>query len=60
MILQYQQIDKEQIASLHFPATEVLKEKEEVSQRKTDLERALALGNLEHLNMKIYIDKDKI
>ena len=58
MILEYEQIDKEQIASLHFPTTEVLKEKEEVSQRKTDLERALTLGNLEHLKMKIYFEDD--
>ncbi|WP_130734546.1 hypothetical protein [Flavobacterium sp. J27] len=58
MTIECQQIDKEFINSLHFPNTEVLQEKEEVVQRKSDLERALALGNLEHLKMKIYFEDD--
>lgn len=58
MTLECQQIDKELIASLHFPNDEVLNEKEAISERKNDLDRALALGNLEHLKMKIYFEDD--
>lgn len=58
MTLGYQTIEKESIASLHFPSSEVLTEKEAVSQRKTDLDRALSLGNLEHLKIKIYFEDD--
>lgn len=58
MIFESLPIEKELIASLHFPNTEVLHEKEEVSQRKNDLDRALALGNLEHLKTKIYFEDD--
>ncbi|NHN27825.1 hypothetical protein FIA58_019275 [Flavobacterium jejuense] len=58
MILECQQIDKEFISSLHFPSTEVLAEKDQVIQRKNDLERALTLGNLEHLKIKIYFEDD--
>ncbi|KIX22306.1 hypothetical protein SY27_00105 [Flavobacterium sp. 316] len=59
MTLEYQIIDKESISSLHFPNTEVLKDKEEVYQRKNDLDRALSLGNLEHLKIKIYFEDDE-
>ncbi len=58
MTIEYQQIDKESISSLHFPSTEVLHEKEDIMQRKNDIDRALALGNLEHLKMKIYFEDD--
>ncbi|WP_445711137.1 hypothetical protein [Flavobacterium sp.] len=58
MTLEYQTIEKESIASLHFPSSEVLTEKEAVSQRRTDLDRALSLGNLEHLKIKIYFEDD--
>lgn len=59
MILECQPIDKEMITSLHFPSEEVLLEKEAIQQRKNDLDRALALGNLEHLKMKIYFEDDR-
>ena len=58
MTAEYQLIDKESIASLHFPNEEVLLEKAAIDQRKQDLDRALALGNLEHLKMKIYFQDD--
>ena len=51
MVVDYQLIDKESVGSLSFPNQEVLQEVHEVQQRKTDLERALTLGNLEHLKM---------
>ena len=58
MIIECQPIDKEMITALHFPSNEVLLENEAIKQRKNDLERALALGNLEHLKMKIYFEDD--
>lgn len=58
MVVDYQLIDKEAVASLSFPKQEVLNDAQEVLQRKTDLERALTLGNLEHVKMKIYFEDD--
>jgi len=52
----FQTIEKELILSLHFPASDVLEEKEEKSQRNTDLNRALTLGNLEHSKIKIFFE----
>ena len=40
----FQLIEKEAVEQLKFPAEEVLKEKEDILQRKTDLDRAMALG----------------
>lgn len=58
MVVDYQLIDKEAVVSLSFPKQEVLNDAQEVLQRKTDLERALTLGNLEHVKMKIYFEDD--
>lgn len=58
MVVDYQLIDKESVGSLSFPKEEVLQEAHEVQQRKSDLERALTLGNLEHVKMKIYFEDD--
>jgi hypothetical protein len=52
----FELIDKEFVKELHFPSEEVLQEKEAVIQRKNDLDRALSLGNLEHLKIKIYFE----
>ena len=54
----YQLIDKESITELHFPKNEVLEDIDYVKQRKQDLDRALTLGNLEHVKMKIYFEDD--
>lgn len=51
-------IEKEAISQLHFPENEVLNEKEAISQRNSELDRALALGNLEHNKTKIYFEDD--
>ncbi len=51
-------IEKELISELHFPNEEVLEEKEDILQRNSELNRALSLGNLEHLKMKIYFEDD--
>ncbi|MBD3725237.1 MAG: hypothetical protein IE891_10810 [Flavobacteriaceae bacterium] len=54
MTANFQIIDKEEVGSLSFPNQEVLGDAHQILQRKTYLERALTLGNLEHLKMKIY------
>lgn len=51
-------IDKETITSLVFPKKEVLDEKDAIIQRKNDLDRALSLGNLEHVKIKIFFEDD--
>jgi hypothetical protein len=58
MIAEYQIIDKELITSLSFPSSEVLEDIDDVKQRKQDLDRALTLGNLEHVKIKIYFEDD--
>ena len=52
-------IEKEKIDTLKFPQDEVLNDKELIKQREADLNRALALGNLEHSKIKIYFEDDK-
>ena len=46
-------VSKESISNLTFPTTEVLKLKEAIDSRMLDLERATALGNVEHNKIKI-------
>lgn len=52
-------IEKEAITELIFPKEEVLKEEHEVKERALDLQRAMALGNLDRIKMKIYFEDDK-
>ncbi len=55
----FETIDKEKIGSLSFPNTDVLEDdKDAIKQRKEELDRALTLGNLEHLKIKIYFEDD--
>ena len=58
VITGFEKIEKEKIEDLRFPAAEVLLNKSEIEQRQNDLERALALGNLEHSKIKIYFEDD--
>lgn len=46
-------IEKESISILKFPDAEVLRTEEEIEKRRTDLERATTLGNVEHSKIKI-------
>lgn len=55
---QYQLIEKEAIANLHFPDEDVLKTKEEKTFRTADLNTAMSLGNLEHSKIRIYFEDD--
>ena len=56
---QYQLIDKEAVANLHFPDTDVLTSNDAKVERAADLNRAMTLGNLEHSKIKIYFEDDK-
>jgi hypothetical protein len=55
----FQPIEKELIEKLKFPAAEVLSDSEKIKERKKDLDRALALGNLEHTKIKIYFQDEQ-
>ncbi|WP_177734781.1 hypothetical protein [Flavobacterium inviolabile] len=50
-------VDKELIEALSFPESDVLDDdKVAITRRMEDLNRALTLGNLEHLKIKIYFE----
>jgi hypothetical protein len=54
-------IEKDNIASLHFPNQEVLISPEEIKQRKTDAERGMILGNTDKSKVKIlFIDDETV
>jgi hypothetical protein len=55
-ITEFLPIEKELIADLRFPADEVLTANNQITERRVDLERAMALGNLEHAKIKIYFE----
>ena len=55
----FELVEKESVVWLNFPATEVLKSEEDRLLRSSELERAIALGNLEHQKVKIYFEDDK-
>jgi hypothetical protein len=46
-------IDKDQVKDLRFPQEEILTSAEELVKRKSDLSRALTLGNVHHNKVKI-------
>ena len=52
-------IEKEEVARLKFPKTDVLRSENDRKVLQTELERAIALGNLEHHKVKIYFEDDK-
>jgi hypothetical protein len=54
----FEKIEKEKIENLKFPATEVLSDVVEIQNRRSHLERALSLGNLEHTKIKIFFEDD--
>ena len=54
----FELIDKEIITSLNFPKEDVLEDKENIAERRNNLDRALSLGNLEHAKIKIYFEDD--
>lgn len=52
-------IDKEDIALLKFPQTDVLDDVDEIKTRISEINRALSLGNLEHSKIKIFFEDDE-
>ena len=59
MTATFETIAKEKIETLKFPNEEVLKDKDLIKERETELNRALTLGNLEHTKIKIYFEDDQ-
>ena len=49
-------IDKEKVAELHFPDTEVLLSNDDIQRRSYELERASQLGNGDHVKIKIIFE----
>lgn len=58
MTTAFENIDKEKIESLKFPAGDVLSDQNAIRERESELNRALTLGNLEHTKIKIYFEDD--
>ena len=52
-------IEKEDIASLKFPTTDVLEDDTELKTRLSEINRALSLGNLEHSKIKIFFEDNE-
>jgi hypothetical protein len=55
----FEKIEKENISSLRFPNVEVLEDKDKIKERMNDLNRALALGNLEQTKIKIFFEDEQ-
>ncbi|CAM1344460.1 hypothetical protein [Tenacibaculum amylolyticum] len=52
-------VEKEQIKFLTFPKNEILEKRKDQANRSLELQRALALGNLERQKVKItFVDDD--
>ena len=49
-------IEKENIEGLKFPSQEVLGSETEITKRQSDLDRALSLGNMEQIKIKIFFE----
>jgi hypothetical protein len=56
MTTEFEIVDKEHIAILKFPQSDVLSDDEEIKTRLGEINRALSLGNLEHSKLKIYFE----
>lgn len=54
----FELVEKELIASFHFPEGDVLKSDVDKKILKSELDRAISLGNIEHLKVKIYFEDD--
>jgi hypothetical protein len=54
----FELIEKEKIEHLKFPAQEVLSDHHRIIERRSELNRALALGNLERTKIRIYFEDD--
>ena len=59
MITYFEIIEKENIQSLKFPNSDVLKDNDAIYQRQNDLNRAQTLGNLEHSKIRIFFEDNQ-
>lgn len=55
---EYTLVEKEEVAMMHFPMEDVLKDAVQKLQREDSISRANSLGNLEHYKVKIYFADD--
>jgi hypothetical protein len=53
-MIEFELIDKENIPDYHCVTYEVLESKEAILERNTELQKAMLLGNSEHVKYKIY------
>ena len=58
VISKFQPIEKEEVENLKFPSTEVLNDIEKIGERRSELGRALTIGNMEHAKIRIYFEDD--
>jgi hypothetical protein len=58
MTIDFEIIEKENIGTLKFHIVK-LEDVIAIKERKNELERALALGNLEHSKIQIYFEDDR-
>jgi len=54
-----QLIEKEEIHTLHFPQEDILSSEKAQKERRSSIDRAISLGNLEHQKVKIYFSDDQ-
>ena len=59
MNLAFKPIEKENIEGLNFPANDVLTDPQEIANRKGELEKAMTLGNIDHVKIAIFFEDDK-
>ena len=57
--IKFELIEKEKVADLRFPTTEVLTDAEKLHEREANLKRALTLGNLERTKTRIYFEDEQ-
>ncbi|MCU0360341.1 MAG: hypothetical protein MUF75_06410 [Bacteroidia bacterium] len=55
----FEKIEKENIEGLKFPEQDVLTSIEERQNRQKDLDRALSLGNVEQIKIKIFFEDNQ-
>jgi hypothetical protein len=55
----FELVEKEMVTSFQFPEGEVLTNENDRKFLKSELNRAISLGNIEHLKVKIYFQDDK-
>lgn len=53
------EVEKEQVADLHFSGEEILRRSSDREMRRQGIDRAISLGNLEHYKVKIYFADDE-